>query len=144
MIQNGCFKICFPKWVSIIIHIIISPGIVLFDEIYLAAKMYPHIRALSKTRISENNLVGQIVNGSMPIQLPIKPATFDDLSETHQLLYKQYYNSIFLLLIPLRVVVYVVYTLKYFFQYLARSNCLIIQITNTDSGRLIRIANPFG
>ena len=94
MIQNGFFKNRLPKWVCIIIHIIISPGIVIFDEIYLAVKMYPLIRAVSKLRIKRNNLLGQVVNRAMPIQFPSTPPTFTDLTETSQVLYKQYYNSI--------------------------------------------------
>ena len=73
---------------------------VVIEEVYFGVKMYRNIRAVRKIMIKHDiagqNTFARLVIGAMPIKCPSSAETFCIFSESDQMVYEEYYNSIYL------------------------------------------------
>ena len=97
LIEHLISRTLLPSWISIVIYVVISPVIVIIEEIYLAFRLYPHIHAVNKiinNKKKLSNFCTRLVIGPMPFQCASTVTPFCEMSESDQAVYKQYYTSV--------------------------------------------------
>ena len=65
----------------------------------MSVRLYPNIRAVSKIlkkNSSIRNFFSSLIIGSLPFQCPSTEPSFEELSETDQVVFKRYYTSVFM------------------------------------------------